>query len=73
MAAPETPQLTEAETDFAQHLATLMEGLVSIQEEARKVVASGGDCKRAFLAIVPEEDRPGVEMQWPYIGMMLGV
>jgi hypothetical protein len=50
-----------------------MERLVSIQGEAVKVIAAGGDPKRAFLSIVAEDERSTVEMQWPYIALMLGV
>ena len=66
-------KLMEAEEKFGAHLADLIEKMSTIQEEARNVVAAGGDCRRAFLAVVPEEDRPAVEAQWPYIALMLGV
>lgn len=65
--------LTEAEREFGAHLADLIERLSSIQAEAAKVVEAGGDCKRAFLSVVDESERPMVEMQWPYISLMLGV
>lgn len=65
--------LTKAEEEFGQKLASLIEGMSTIQEEARALRETGGDCKAAFLSAVPETERAQVEAQWPYIQMMLGV
>lgn len=66
--------LTQAEREFGEKLASLIEGMSTIQEEAKSLSALGGDCKRAFLSVVEsEEDRQQIEMQWPYLQMMLGL
>lgn len=65
--------LTDNEKDFAETLATALQNFASVQEKARAVVESGGDCREAFLSVVDEADREQVAMQWPYISMMLGV
>lgn len=65
--------LTDTEQDFADSLADLLMKMAEIQSKAQAVKSSGGDCREALLTIASDEDRPMLEMQWPYISMMLGV
>lgn len=64
-------ELTEAESDFANTLVTALETLASVQEKSKRVADEGGDCLYALLSVVPEEAKPDIQMQWPYISLLL--
>jgi hypothetical protein len=66
-------QLSRNETELAELLATVMQAISDVQTKAADVRAEGGDCKAAFMSVVPEDNRPMMEMQWPMVSMLLGV
>lgn len=66
-------ELTEAETELANAFVTALTMFQEIPVLAAKVKAEGGDCQKAYLSVVPEDERAQAMTQWPMVSMMLGV
>jgi hypothetical protein len=65
--------LSDDELRLAELLATLINAVGEVQAAAAAVRESGGDCKAAFMSVIPADARGAMELQWPVISMMLGV
>lgn len=70
--SPET--LTQqAERELTDAITGLVGYIGAVRDAALNVRANGGDVRGAFLASVPEENRPLMAAQWPMFAMMLGL